>query len=107
MFGIGQCAVEYLDDLHWSELTGIVLDFGAAIARAGLVAIDPEHAHQLPFDRFAKDRLTVENRVLELDRADALADDLPTGHLLPVAVIAHRAVSVMGRQRRRHLDLRV
>ena len=30
MFGIGQCAVEYLDDLHRAELTGIVLDLGPA-----------------------------------------------------------------------------
>ena len=30
MLGIGQCAVEYLDDLHWAELAGIVLDLGPA-----------------------------------------------------------------------------
>ena len=107
MFGIGQCAVEDLDDLHWAELAGVVFDLGPAGARAGLVAVDPEHAHQLALDRLAQDRLAVENRVLQLDRADAFADHPPAGYPLTIAVIADRAVSVAGRQSGRHLHARL
>jgi hypothetical protein len=95
--------LEYLDDLHRAELARVVLDLGAAVARAGLVAVDPEHAHQLTLDSFAQDSLAVENRVLQFDRADALAHHPPAGYPLPVAVIADRAVSVSGRQSRRRL----
>ena len=107
MFGIGQCTVEYLDDLHWAELAGVVLDLGAAVARTGLVAIDSQHAHQLALDRLAQDSLAVENRVLELDRANALADHLPARRPLPVTVITDHPAPVPGRQSGRHLYSRV
>src|SRR6266850_1558045 len=107
MFGIGQCAVQYLDDLRRAELAGVVFDPGPAAARAGLVAVDPEHAHQLALDRLAQDSLAVEHRVLPFDRADALAHNPPASHPLPIAVIADRAVLVAGRQRRWHIHNRV
>src|SRR5208282_5397126 len=107
MFGVGQCAVEYLDDLHWAELTGVVFDPGPAGARAGFVSVDPEHAHQLTLDRLAQDRLAMENRVLQFDRADTIANHPPAGYPFPIAVIADRAVSVACRQSGRHLHARL
>ena len=107
MFGIGQCSVEYLDDLRRAELTGVVFDLGAAVARTGLVAIDSQHAHQFALDGLAQDSLAVENRVLELDRADALADHLPARRPLPVTVITDHPAPVPGRQSGGHLYSRV
>ena len=66
------------------------------LARAGLVAFDAEHAHQLTLDCLAQRSLAVEHRILELDHADALADHLPAGNPGPIAVIADRAVAVAG-----------
>src|SRR4029077_15181206 len=99
--------VEYLDDVHGSEQARIVRDLGTAVARAGLVTVDPEHAHQLALDRLAQHSLAVENWVLDLDRADAFVDHPPAGYPLPVAVITDCAVSVAGRQSGRHLHNRV
>ena len=107
MFGIGQCTVEYLDDLHWTELAGVVFDLGAAVACIGFVAIDSQHAHQFALDGLAQDGLAVENRILELDRADALADHLPARRPLPVTVITDHPAPVAGRQSSWHLYGRV
>jgi hypothetical protein len=41
MFGVGESAIQNLDNLRRAELAWIVLDLGPAIARAGLVAVDP------------------------------------------------------------------
>src|SRR5207245_6001135 len=67
MFGIGQRAVEDLDDLRRAELPRVVFDLGRAVARAGLVAVDTEHAHQLALDCLAQGSLAAERRVVELD----------------------------------------
>ena len=54
MFGIGKCTVEDLDDLRRAELAWVVLDLGPGSARARLIAVDAEHAHQLALYRLAQ-----------------------------------------------------
>ena len=105
MFGIGQRAVEDLDDLRRAELPRVVFDLGRAVARAGLVAVDTEHAHQLALDCLAQGSLAAERRVVELDGADAVACHPPAGHPPRIAVVTNHPVLVTSRDRRRHFQL--
>ena len=68
-----------------------------ATARARLVAVDPEHAHQLALDHLAQGRFAVENRVFEADHAHALACYPPAGYHARIAMIANDTLLVARR----------
>src|SRR5262249_23594683 len=78
-----------------------------AIARTGLVTVDPQHAHQLALDRFAQNGLAIEDWVFELDHANALADHLPARRPLPETVITDRGPPILRCQSGRHLTNKI
>lgn len=106
LLGTGQGAVDDLDDAGPVKPPGIVIDLYRATQGMRLVAVDAEHAHQLAFDGVAQAALAVEHGILEPDRPGTAGHHLPAGHQMPVAMVANHAMTVAGRDQRRHHRLR-
>lgn len=71
--------VEDLDNLLAGQLARVVIDLDRAGNRARLVAIDPDDAQQLTFDRPAKPALAVQQRIFHPQAAGPVDFDFPLG----------------------------